>query len=423
MIKLVIIDFDDTLCLTEEATYNLESQIGIEMGFPKMLRHIHKQTWGRPIEKVITERIPGIDAGEFMKKLEITMPIFVERGELDNVLPKNIQILKALKLKGKTIAMLTSRNYSELKHIMHDDHALQDVISSYQYQNNSEYLKPDPRVFEVFFNKYKVQPHEVVYVGDTISDAICSNGAGIKFIACLESGLKSREDFATLNVDYFVEEFTQIEKVIAEIDVKDVNMQQAKVSNNYIKGNYNAASSDKSGEMLTEVTQDDLVIGPVSRKECHNETRKPWHRGTHVYLFDSHGNLYLSQRSYSKDTAPGQWTVSAGGHVKFGMSYEENVQSEINEELGLDTHPEMIDKLVIDYGSEREIIAIFAGVANEMPQINKEEVEQVKLFNYEEVISDFLNEKFDLSGGSRDSFRHVIESGSLSAFRNTIIHK
>lgn len=39
--------------------------------------------------------------------------------------------------------------------------------------------------------------------------------------------------------------------------------------------NYNPQTSDNQNELLYEVDEFDNVIGPVSRNECHNESRKP----------------------------------------------------------------------------------------------------------------------------------------------------
>lgn len=44
MIKAVIIDIDDTLCLTEAACYELENQVLLSMGRIPMTRDIHKET-------------------------------------------------------------------------------------------------------------------------------------------------------------------------------------------------------------------------------------------------------------------------------------------------------------------------------------------------------------------------------------------
>jgi len=185
--------------------------------------------------------------------------------------------------------------------------------------------------------------------------------------------------------------------------------------------NYNPQNTDRKNEFLCEVDENDNLIGPVTREECHNETRKPWHRSTHAYLLDKSGNLYLSQRSFSKDTAAGQWTVSAGGHVKFGSTPKETISKELEEELGINIVLELIDKLVIDYGSEREVLYIFAGITGNKLRFNPNEVNQIKLFDFDVVVNDFISGRFDLSGGSRDTFKHILKTGTLAKFRQKIL--
>lgn len=188
-----------------------------------------------------------------------------------------------------------------------------------------------------------------------------------------------------------------------------------------ISENYNPKTHDNQNELLFRVTEDDKEIGSVFREECHNETTKPYHRTTHVYLFDKQGNLFLSQRSRKKDTAAGHWTVSAAGHVKYGDSYEQTAEKEVAEELGIKVPLEMIDKLAIDYGSEREIIGIFAGNTAQIPTPNIDEVEQVKTFIFDDIVKEFQSGTFDLSGGSRDSFKHVIGTESLRRYRDKML--
>lgn len=57
-----------------------------------------------------------------------------------------------------------------------------------------------------------------MYVGDAISDAIASKGAGLHFIASLESGLRTRKDFADYNVDVFIDTFSEVVAAVSEIE-------------------------------------------------------------------------------------------------------------------------------------------------------------------------------------------------------------
>jgi phosphoglycolate phosphatase len=65
MIKAVIIDVDDTLCLTEAASFDLENTALIRMGRDPMPRSIHVATWGQPLFEAILTRSPGVDVEAF----------------------------------------------------------------------------------------------------------------------------------------------------------------------------------------------------------------------------------------------------------------------------------------------------------------------------------------------------------------------
>lgn len=88
-------------------------------------------------------------------------------------------------------------------------------------------------------------------------------------------------------------------------------------------------------EMLTQVTDDDVVLGPVARSQVHGNPALI-HRSVHVLVLGPDGRLLLQKRSLRKDTQPGKWDTSVGGHVGFGQSYEEAARREALEELGLE---------------------------------------------------------------------------------------
>jgi isopentenyldiphosphate isomerase len=88
-------------------------------------------------------------------------------------------------------------------------------------------------------------------------------------------------------------------------------------------------------EMLTQVTDDDVVLGPVARSRVHGNPSLI-HRSVHVLVLGADGRLLLQKRSLRKDTQPGKWDTSVGGHVGFGQSYEEAARREALEELGME---------------------------------------------------------------------------------------
>lgn len=210
MINVVLLDFDDTLCLSEEACFHLENDVAQGMGHAPMTREIHKKTWGKPTQDIINKRVPGINVKEFVIKMEKRMSEYVDNNKFDRIPERNLSILDSLRQKKKKVAILTSRSLSEAKHLLHSNHPLTKRIDAFYHRDNLDYLKPDPRVFNDALYQFDALPQECVYVGDSITDAQAAKKAGLHFIAVMESGLRSKNDFQNEHVDFFAEKFTDI---------------------------------------------------------------------------------------------------------------------------------------------------------------------------------------------------------------------
>ncbi len=210
MIKVVIFDFDDTLCLTEEACFILENKIAEEMGFPPMTRKTHQKNWGKFLGDAIVERIPGIDPVEFLKRQEAFFSQYMSESGFDSVSAANLDVLDELKKAGKKLAILTNRSLAEAKHLMHEDHPLTKRLDFFYYKDILDYHKPDPRAFNQALKFFDVTPEECVYVGDSLGDGHAAKNAGMHFIAVLESGIRTKKDFIDIPEDYFAKKFTDI---------------------------------------------------------------------------------------------------------------------------------------------------------------------------------------------------------------------
>src|SRR5215213_196631 len=86
-------------------------------------------------------------------------------------------------------------------------------------------------------------------------------------------------------------------------------------------------------EVVYHVDAKDREIGRILRSEAHLDAC--FHRAAHVWLLTGAGRLILQQRSRDKAVAPGRWTSTASGHVKYGSTYDETAAEELWEEAGL----------------------------------------------------------------------------------------
>jgi isopentenyldiphosphate isomerase/intracellular septation protein A len=95
-----------------------------------------------------------------------------------------------------------------------------------------------------------------------------------------------------------------------------------------------AAAAGVGEEMLPLVDEEGKVLGVASRRECHKGPGK-LHPVVHLQVVDGRGSIYLQKRADDKDTQPGKWDSSVGGHVSAGEDLDTALSRELREELGV----------------------------------------------------------------------------------------
>ena len=216
-IRVVIVDVDDTLCLTEEASFHLENEVLVLMGRPPMPRSLHLSTWGEPLLEAMPHRSPGLDLDRFATLFPAMHQRYLAEGRLDVIPPENLAALDRLVLEGRTIMLLTSRAESEVCHLLTPGHVLAGRVTGAYHQGNTRFRKPDPRVFDELLADTGFEPSQCVYIGDSPGDAVAAGGAGIHFVACLQSGVRRLDEFDPRYVTAAVDSFPQIPPVIATL--------------------------------------------------------------------------------------------------------------------------------------------------------------------------------------------------------------
>lgn len=142
--------------------------------------------------------------------------------------------------------------------------------------------------------------------------------------------------------------------------------------------------TDDQGEMFVVVDKNDTVLGHKTRYECHHSTAII-HRSVELFIFDSRGRILLQKRSMTKDTDPGYWSPSVGGHVGKDESYEMAVGRETKEELGVKLPVIYHSKRVVNFPGETEMEALFTAVSDGPFHHNPSEVDEVKFFEKREI--------------------------------------
>jgi isopentenyldiphosphate isomerase len=91
--------------------------------------------------------------------------------------------------------------------------------------------------------------------------------------------------------------------------------------------------SFRPSDLLQLVDSNGQGMGTATRAEVHASGLP--HRSVHVAVHDGAGHLLLQKRSLGKDTSPGLWDISVGGHLDAGETALQAAVRETGEEIGL----------------------------------------------------------------------------------------
>ncbi|MEU8357038.1 HAD hydrolase-like protein [Nonomuraea sp. NPDC048882] len=218
MIRAVVLDVDDTLCLTEAACFELENDVLARLSREPMSRDAHVATWGQPLLQAMPQRSPGLDLDAFAAVYPQVLRQYVAAGRLDVVAPENLRALDELAAAGRALMLLTSRTEAEMEHLMAPGHALAGRIAAVYHAGNVRFGKPDARAFDELLAATGLDPRQCLYVGDSPGDAQAANGAGLRFAACMQSGLRRRADFGPHRVDAFIDAFPEVVNAVALLE-------------------------------------------------------------------------------------------------------------------------------------------------------------------------------------------------------------
>jgi isopentenyldiphosphate isomerase len=139
-------------------------------------------------------------------------------------------------------------------------------------------------------------------------------------------------------------------------------------------------------EWFPIVDEEGNEISRAQRAVCHDGKSMFLHPVVHLHLFNTKGELFLQKRAKTKDLLPGKWDTSVGGHVSPGEDRKEALKREAEEELGLkDFEYHFNKKYIWQSARERELVWSFAGSTEEIPQINRDEIEEGRFWSIEEI--------------------------------------
>jgi isopentenyl-diphosphate delta-isomerase type 1 len=142
------------------------------------------------------------------------------------------------------------------------------------------------------------------------------------------------------------------------------------------------ADSEESFEVIDS---SGTVIGTALRSALHGNPTL-LHRVVHVLLFDQQGRLLLQKRSSSKDTAPGTWDTSVGGHVNIGENIHAAALREMEEELGIQgTDIRYLYQYRFTDKKESELVSTFCCIYEGTISFDTGEIDEVRYWPVRDI--------------------------------------
>lgn len=133
---------------------------------------------------------------------------------------------------------------------------------------------------------------------------------------------------------------------------------------------------NKQEEIFIIVDKNDKVVGYKPRSIAHKQ--RLLHRTSAVAVFNDKGEVLLQKRSKNVEIAPGNYTLSATGHVSKGETYSQAAQKELKEELGIQGKLKFEKKVIKDFPNHFEMQSFYSTYHNGPFKVQTKELEKVE---------------------------------------------
>lgn len=212
MIKIVIFDFDGTLADTERWSLDIYNELAAKYGYKTYTISQFEEMKKLPLSKIIslidipyTKIFLMLKAGQKILKKHIN-DVHAFNDDLKNILVQIKEIVG-------TIGIISSNTKKNIRRFCKNKE-----IENMNFIFSSPLFAKEIKIFRIL-RKYKLKPHEILYVGDEVRDVESSKKAGIK-IAAATWGYNCRSLLENANPDFLIDDLTDL---IDILKIPDLN--------------------------------------------------------------------------------------------------------------------------------------------------------------------------------------------------------
>ena len=158
------------------------------------------------------------------------------------------------------------------------------------------------------------------------------------------------------------------------------------------------------------VDEKDNQIGVMEKMEAHRKANL--HRALSVFIINSAGEWLLQKRAMDKYHSRGLWSNTCCSHPFPGENIVAAAKRRLMEEMGLHCelkelfsfiYKEKLDNEITEY----EYDYVFAGISDEDPVINSDEVIDWKRINFMDLQNDVRNNPLNYTVWFREIYQRV----------------
>lgn len=202
-VRAVVADLDDTLTQTWRIKWAHHKAVAQRMYGIELTDEVLAEHWGKPFDEMIRYLYQDADSVENMRAANRSLEAeFLKRAQ-----PGACEVIRALRLGGMMLAVVTSTNQSFAEQDMSRlGFNLADFVAI-QGAEATQAHKPDPAVFAPVLGELAtlgIDVAETIYVGDALMDYYAARDARLGFVG-VTTGRTTSEAFHSAGAEYVID--------------------------------------------------------------------------------------------------------------------------------------------------------------------------------------------------------------------------
>lgn len=206
-IELVIFDLDGTIIDSLDDLSAATNHMLSDLGEKNMSKKEVRQLIGQGARRLVERAIPDASAEEIERGLSLFLAYNEEHiVDKTRLYPGVIETLDALRRQGRRLAVISNKNVSLCRKVMHTLR-VESFFTSVIGADSLPFRKPSPQPVLKMLEEYLVAPGNAVIIGDSINDIAAGKAAGVVTVGCTYGYGETAE---LTEADYLVGTFTEL---------------------------------------------------------------------------------------------------------------------------------------------------------------------------------------------------------------------